>query len=101
MLRCAALCCGVPSCAVLALVFDLGCFGLLHPAVLFAVLQVLSGHICYDQQQQQHVAAVYDARAYLHEHVYQHWQAKAAQLVIADALAAAEPVLQLKDKVNE
>lgn len=62
---------------------------------------MLSGHICYDQRQQQHVAAVYDARAFLHDSVYNHPQAKAAELVIADALAAAERVLQIADKVDE
>lgn len=47
------------------------------------------------------MAAVYDARAFLHERVYQNLQAKAAELVIADALAAAEPVLQIADKIDE
>lgn len=63
--------------------------------------QVLSGHICYEQRQQQHVAALYDVRAALHERVYQHPRAKSAQLMIADALAAAEPMLQVSSKLDE
>jgi HD superfamily phosphohydrolase len=79
------------------------CVGEVHPLTLpvLHLLQVLSGQICYDQHQQQHVAAVYGARAFLHAKVYQHPQAKAAELVIADALAAAEPVLRIADKVDE
>jgi HD superfamily phosphohydrolase len=62
---------------------------------------VLSGQICYDQVQQQHVAAVYDARAALHSRVYQHPDSKAAELMIADALAVAEPLLQMQHQIQE
>lgn len=63
--------------------------------------QVLSGHVCFDQRQQQQVAAIFDARAELFERVYQHRHAKAAELMIADALVAAEPVLQIRDRIQE
>jgi HD superfamily phosphohydrolase len=73
----------------------------INRACFASLLQVLSGQICFEQQQQQHVAALYDVRAALHERVYQHPMAKAAQLMIADALAAAEPVLQVASKLDE
>jgi HD superfamily phosphohydrolase len=64
-------------------------------------LQVLSGQVCFAQQQQQTVAAVFDTRATLHERMYQHPTCKAAELMDADALLLAEPVINIRDKLEE
>lgn len=64
-------------------------------------IQVLAGHICFDQQWQQQVAQVFDLRAALHKRMYQHQQGKAAEAMLTDAFVLADPQLGISDKIHE
>jgi HD superfamily phosphohydrolase len=56
-------------------------------------LQVLEGELCFHASQQANLAGLFQARAAMHAQVYQHRSAKAAELMVVDALLAADPVL--------
>jgi hypothetical protein len=69
--------------------------------VLLAAAQVLSVEgaptICYAESAQAVLAAQFEARAHMHEHVYQHQHVKAVECMVADALFAAKHVLRIHE----
>lgn len=59
------------------------------------------GDICFAAEQQPELCALYSARTTMHREVYQHRRAKAAEFMVVDALAAAEHVLRIRERVEE
>lgn len=64
-------------------------------------LQVVDGELCFHQSQQDRLAGLFRARAAMHARVYQHRSAKAAELMLVDALLAADPVLGISRDADE
>eukprot|EP00775_Hariotina_reticulata_P012051 gene12051-12193_t len=66
------------------------------------VLTGVSGkpEICFHEGKQQLVSALFDERYFMHQHVYQHHQVKGVEMMVADAIAAANPVLHFSEMVS-
>lgn len=53
--------------------------------------------ICYAESAQSVLAAQFEARALMHDTVYQQQQVKAVECMVADALTAANHVLRIQE----
>jgi HD superfamily phosphohydrolase len=62
---------------------------------------VVDGQLCFHESQQASLAGLFQARAAMHGQVYQHRSAKAAELMVVDALLAADPVLGISRDADE
>ncbi|KAF6255395.1 hypothetical protein COO60DRAFT_216694 [Scenedesmus sp. NREL 46B-D3] len=63
--------------------------------------RVVDGELCFHQSQQDRLAGLFRARAAMHARVYQHRSAKAAELMVVDALLAADPVLGISRDADD
>jgi HD superfamily phosphohydrolase len=61
------------------------------------LLQVVDGHICWQASTVLALWQVFAARFELHQQVYMHPTTKAAEALVADALVAANALLNLQD----
>eukprot|EP00884_Botryococcus_braunii_P015571 jgi/Botrbrau1/2698/Bobra.0203s0041.1 len=62
---------------------------------------IIDDEICYKFEEYRNVFEVYHARATMHDAVYLHRKVKAVDLMIAEALVAAEPALRLQDMLHD
>jgi HD superfamily phosphohydrolase len=64
-------------------------------------MQVINGELCFHASQQSALSGLFAARAAMHASVYQHRSARAAELMVVDALLAADPVLGISRDADE
>uniref|UniRef100_A0A383VVF6 HD/PDEase domain-containing protein n=1 Tax=Tetradesmus obliquus TaxID=3088 RepID=A0A383VVF6_TETOB len=68
---------------------------------LLSNCRVIEGELCFHSSQQPALVGLFAARAAMHSSVYQHRSARAAELMVVDALLAADPVLHISKHVDD
>jgi HD superfamily phosphohydrolase len=53
--------------------------------------------ICFHSTNQQLVSALFEERYFMHQNVYHHHEVKGVEMLVADAIAAANPVLHFSE----
>lgn len=61
--------------------------------------KVIDNEICYKWSEYHNVKQVYQTRLEMHQRVYGHRKARSVDLMVVDALRAANPVLKITDKI--
>jgi HD superfamily phosphohydrolase len=65
------------------------------------VWQVVGGHICWQPKALHAVWQLFASRFELHQQVYQHPGTKGVEALVADALVAADSLLNLRERCNK
>eukprot|EP00793_Prasinoderma_coloniale_P003184 PRCOL_00005819-RA len=68
---------------------------------LMEQVKVIGGEMCWKASEADNIYELFHTRASLHRRIYTHKKAKAIEFMVTDALAAANPVLRITDKVSD
>ncbi|DBA81314.1 TPA: hypothetical protein ACH3X2_006924 [Trebouxia sp. C0005] len=63
--------------------------------------KVLDNEICFKWSEYENIFELFHARATMHRRVYTHRKAKAIELMLVDALIAADPVLKMTERIHD